>query len=88
MLTPEAINDRLLRQVALLEREVAELQAKAGMGKPEVPSVDRIGRVRRAAHDALVARARGLEGDEADRATAIAGEFLQVFDLLVAAAKA
>ena len=85
--TPEEINARLLGRVLELEREVAELQARVGMGKPEVPRSDKIRRVRTAAHEALVARSVGLEGEAAAKAMAIAGEFLQVFDALLLAAK-
>ena len=88
MLTPEAINDRLLRQVAQLEREVAELRARAEMGKPELPSGEDIRRIRTAAHEALVARSVGLEGEAAEKAMALAGEFLQLFDEMLLAAKA
>ena len=85
--TPEELNAELLGRVALLEREVAELQARAGMGKPELPSGQDICRIRTAAHEALVARAVGLEGEAASKAMAIAGDFLQLFDTLLLAAK-
>ena len=57
------------------------------MGKPELPSGQDICRIRTAAHEALVARAVGLEGEAASKAMAIAGEFLLLFDTLLLAAK-
>ena len=83
--TPEEINARLLGRVLDLERELAEMQTRVSMGKPELPSVDEIRRVRHAAYNALVAHARGLDDDNA--ATTIAGDFLRVFNALLAAAK-
>ena len=85
--TPEEINARLLGRVLELERELAETQARAGMGRPDLPRGEDICRIRTAAHEALVARAVGLEGEAASKAMAIAGEFLQLFDTLLLGAK-
>ena len=70
-----------------LEREVAELRAKAGRDKPELPSLEEIRRLRRAAHGALVTRAGILTGVHGMRAELVASDFLRVFDALAGAAK-
>jgi hypothetical protein len=86
-LTPEEINAQLLGRVLELERELAEMQARASMGRPDLPRGEDIRRIRTAAHEALVARSVGLEGEAASKAMAIAGDFLQLFDTLLLAAK-
>ena len=77
-LTPEEINAQLLGRVLELERELAEMQARASMGRPDLPPGEDIRRIRTAAHEALVARSVGLEGEAAAKAMAIAGDFLQL----------
>ena len=85
--TPEALNAQLLARIGELEREVADLRARVAKGRPALPSVDDIRRVRRAAHGALVTRARSLTGTHGMKAELVAADFLRVFDALLSAAK-
>ena len=45
--TPEALNAQLLARIVELEREVAGLRARVAKGRPALPTIDDIGRVRR-----------------------------------------
>ena len=85
--TPEALDAQLLARIVELEREVADLRARVAKGWPALPSVDDIGRVRRAARGALVTRAQSLTGANGMKAQLVAADFLRVFDALAAAAK-
>ena len=85
--TPEALNAQLMARIVELEREVADLRARVAKGRPALPSVDDIGRVRRAARGALVTRAQSLTGANGMKAQLVAADFLRVFDALAAAAK-
>ena len=51
--TPEEINAELLGRIVGLERQVVQLSARAGCGRPQLPNDDEIRRVGYAAHQAL-----------------------------------
>ena len=81
------LNAQLLARIVELEREVADLRARVAEGRPALPSVDDIRRVRRAARGTLVTRAQSLTGANGMKDQLVAADFLRVFDAWAAAAK-
>ena len=80
--TPEEINARLLGRVLELERELAEMQARVGMGRPDLPRGEDIRRIRKPPMKPVWPPV-GLEGEVSSKAMALAGDFLELFDTLL-----
>jgi hypothetical protein len=79
--TPEEINAELLGRIVGLERQVVELSARAGVGRPQLPNDDEIRRVGYAAHQALRKVADNADAEQ------LASDFQRVFEALVAATR-